>query len=78
MERRTIKRSNWELGSAWVPVVPKGFWVAIQINGVGKGLVTPSTVTLRSSMASRRADCVLGEVRLISSASSRLHIAAPS
>ena len=36
-----------------------------------------STVTFRSSMTSSSADCVLGEVRLISSARSRLHITLP-
>ena len=46
-----------------------GFSVAITTNGVGNMCVTPSTVTCRSSMGSRSADCVRGVVRLISSTS---------
>jgi hypothetical protein len=38
------------------------------MKGWGAGRRTPSTVTWASSMTSRRADCVLGDARLISSA----------
>ena len=44
-----------------------GFWVATTTNGRGTRWATPSTVTRRSSITSSSADCVLGEVRLISS-----------
>ena len=54
-----------------------GFSVASTIKGFGRGRVTPSTVTCNSSIASSRADWVLLEVRLISSASNRLVIMAP-
>ncbi len=47
-----------------------GFWVAMTMNGGPSGYVRPSTVTWPSSMASSSADCVLGDARLISSASS--------
>src|SRR5690606_27684028 len=40
--------------------------------GRGSGRVAPATVTARSCIASRSADCVLGEARLTSSASTRL------
>ncbi len=42
------------------------------MNGSGNGRGLPSTLTWRSSIASSSAACVLGGVRLISSASSRL------
>ena len=42
------------------------------MNGGARLYVVPSTVTWCSSMASRRADCVLGDARLISSARTRL------
>ena len=71
------KRSSWELGRSWVPAEPTGFWVASTAKGRGRGWVTRSTVTWPSSMASSRADWVLLEVRLISSASRRLVIMAP-
>ncbi len=41
------------------------------MNGSGSGRASPSTLTCRSSIASSSAACVLGGVRLISSASSR-------
>ncbi len=47
-------------------------------NGVGRAWVLPSTVMVCSSMTSSKADWVLGEVRLISSASSSWQLAAPS
>ena len=49
-----------------------GFWVASTMNGGVSWWVVPSTVTWRSAMASSRADWVLGEARLISSASTTL------
>ena len=49
------------------------------ITGFSSGYVRPSTVICRSSIASSSADCVLLEVRLISSPRSRLaRVAAPS
>ena len=75
---RIINRSNCDSGSECVPIEPKGFCVAITIYGSGRSLVIPSTVICPSSIASRSADCVFGDVRLISSASKRFVIAAPS
>ena len=49
----------------------------LQINGSSSFLVTPSTVTCFSSIASRSAACVLLDVRLISSASRRFVMIAP-
>ncbi len=49
-----------------------GFWVARTKNGDGSGWVSPITVTRCSCMASKSADCVFGEARLISSASMML------
>ena len=72
-----MNRSSWDSGSGCVPEEPAGFWVAITRNGCGTARVTPSTVMLFSSMTSRRADWVLLDARLISSARKRLHIAAP-
>ena len=46
-----------------------GFWVATTMKGLPTGWGTPSTVTRPSSITSSRADCVFGEARLISSAS---------
>jgi hypothetical protein len=46
--------------------------VASTRNGRGRSRVTPSTDTRRSAMASRRADCVFGVARLISSDSRTL------
>src|SRR5262245_21506115 len=54
-----------------------GFWVAITMNGSGSGWATPSEVTWRSSIDSSSAACVLGGVRLISSASSTLVTTGP-
>ena len=70
-------RSSWDWGNSWVPAEPTGFWVAMTRKGDGTGLVTPSTVTLPSSITSRSAAWVLGEVRLISSARRILHMTAP-
>ncbi len=66
------KRSSWASGRGYVPSYSTGFWVAATRNGSGSGRGVPSTVTWRSSMASSRDDWVLGGVRLISSARSRL------
>ncbi len=46
-----------------------GFCVATTMDGGGIPCPTPSTVTCCSSITSSRADCVLGEARLISSPS---------
>ena len=54
-----------------MPACSIGFWVAITMNGCGTSCETPSTVTRPSSITSSRADWVLGEARLISSASTR-------
>lgn len=55
-----------------------GFWVARTKKGCGRAWVSPITVTRRSCMASSRADWVLGEARLISSASMMLAKTGPS
>ena len=52
-----------------MPACSMGFWVATTMNGEPTGWGTPSTVTRPSSMTSSSADCVFGEARLISSAS---------
>ena len=49
-----------------------GFWVAMTMNGAAMACVTLSMVAWRSSMHSSRLACVLGEARLISSASTML------
>ncbi len=54
-----------------------GFCVAMTMNGWPTGWVTPSTVTWLSSMTSSSADCVFGEARLISSASTTLEKIGP-
>ena len=77
MLTRMRKRSSCEFGSSIVPAEPTGFCVASTMNGCGRSYVLPSTLTRRSSIASRSADCVLLDVRLISSASSRFVITAP-
>ena len=55
-----------------------GFCVAMTKNGWGRLYVFPSTVTCRSSMLSRRLDCVLGMVRFISSARSTWVMTGPA
>ena len=77
MTTHTVKRSNWDCGSICVPAAPTGFSVAITVKGAGTGWVTPSTVTVPSSMTSNSADWVRLEVRLISSPKNRLHITLP-
>ena len=65
----TRKRSFWASGSGKVPSCSTGFCVAITKNGSGSMRVSPSVVTCPSSIASSSAAWVLGEARLISSAS---------
>src|SRR5262245_47017595 len=65
-----MKRSSWASGSGYVPSCSIGFCVARTKKSRGRGWLWPSTVTVRSCMASSSAACVLGGVRLISSASS--------
>jgi hypothetical protein len=69
MEVLTRKRSSWASGSLYVPACSMGFWVAITRKGLPTSCAWPSTVTRDSSMTSSSADCVFGEARLISSAS---------
>ena len=66
------KRSSWASGSGYVPSYSIGFCVATTRNGSGSGRLAPSTETWPSCIASSSAACVLGGVRLISSASTRL------
>src|SRR5574343_1249421 len=67
---RIRKRSSCASGKALVDNWSTGFCVAITKKGVGSARVAPSLDTCRSSIASSSADCVFGEARLISSASS--------
>ncbi len=67
-ENRSVKRSSCASGNGNVHSISIGFSVAITNKGDGRLAVTPSTVTWRSPIASKRADCVRGEARLISSA----------
>src|ERR1700730_304099 len=59
-----MKRSSCASGSGKVPAYSIGFWVAMTTKGWGRGLVSPSTVTWRSSIASSRAAWGLGVARL--------------
>ena len=77
MRRRSRNRSTCASGSGKVPLSSTGFCVASIMNGLGRGCVTPSTVTPRSSIASRKADCVRGVARLISSARTMLANSGP-
>ena len=74
---QVMNRSSCDSGRSCVPALPLGFCVAMTTNGCGTFRLTPSTVTLPSSITSRSADCVFGEVRLISSARNRLHMIVP-
>ncbi len=65
-------RSSWFSGRKYVPSNSYGFCVATTMNGWGSGITCPSTDTVDSFIASSRADCVRGVVRLISSASTML------
>ena len=62
--------SSWASGSGYVPSSSMGFCVAITKKGLSRRWVSPSMVTWRSSMHSRRLLCTLGGLRFISSASS--------
>ncbi len=64
-----MKRSSCASGSGYVPSSSIGFCVAKTKNGSSREYVRPCTVTRCSCIASSSADCVLGGVRLISSAS---------
>ena len=72
-----MNRSSWASGRGYVPSCSMGFCVAMTMNGVPRWYVTVSTVTCRSSMDSRRADCVFGDALLISSARTMLAKIAP-
>ena len=52
-----------------MPSYSIGLSVASRKNGLGSSIVTPSTVTWPSAIASSSADCVFGVARLISSTS---------
>ena len=71
MSTLNMKRSSCASGSGYVPSSSIGFCVASTKNGDGSGRVSPNVVTRRSCIASSSADCVFGDARLISSASSR-------
>ena len=73
-----MKRSICASGSAYVPSVSIGFWVAMTRNGSGTKCVSPPIVTWRSCMTSSSALCTLAGARLISSASSRCANTGPS
>ena len=60
-----------------MPAASKGFWVAITMKGSGRGKVSPSMLTCRSSIDSRRADCAFGDALFSSSASSTLEKTGP-
>ena len=75
---RTPKRSSWASGNGYVPWNSTGFCVARTMKGDGRGRVTPSVETCCSLIASRSADCVRGEARLISSARSTFAKIGPS
>ena len=66
-----MKRSSCASGSSKVPDCSTGFCVAMTRNGVGRRMVWPPRVTLRSCMASSIAPCTFGAARLISSARRR-------
>ncbi len=63
-----MNRSSCASGSGNVPSYSMGFCVAMTMNGSGSSSVSPLRVTWYSCIASSRADCVLGEALLISSA----------
>ena len=65
-----MKRSSCASGRGKVPSSSTGFCVASTRKGSGRAIVSPSTVTWRSCMASSRADWVRGVARFISSAKS--------
>src|SRR5229473_2098001 len=67
-----MKRSSCASGKGYVPSCSMGFCVAKTRNGSSNGYVRPPAVTRCSCMAWSSAACVLGGVRLISSAKSTL------
>ncbi len=67
-----MKRSSCASGSGYVPSYSIGFCVATIMKGGTIRWATLSMVACPSSMHSSRLDCVLGEARLISSASTTL------
>ena len=67
-----MNRSICASGSAYVPSVSIGFWVASTRNGLGTLNVSRPIVTCRSCMTSSSALWTLAGARLISSASRRL------
>ena len=69
-DKRTKNRSICASGSGNTPWNSTGFSVASTMNSFGSAWRSPSSDTWRSSIASRRALCVRGEARLISSANS--------
>ena len=73
-----MNRSTWASGSAYVPSVSIGFWVAMTRNGSGTLWVSRPIVTWRSCMTSSRALWTLAGARLISSARSRFVKTGPS
>ncbi len=77
MRRQRRKRSTCASGRGNVPFSSTGFCVASTMNGRGSPCVVPSTVTPRSSMASRKADWARGVARLISSARTMLANSGP-
>ena len=68
----SMNRSSWASGSGYVPSCSIGFWVAMTKKGDSRSKVFEPAVTWYSCMACRRAACVLGGVRLISSARTML------
>src|SRR5438445_13301779 len=73
-----MNRSSCASGSGYVPSCSIGFCVAMVKNGFGSLYVDCPAVTSRSCMACSSAACVLGGVRLISSASRILVKIGPS
>jgi hypothetical protein len=73
-----MNRSTCASGSAYVPSVSMGFWVARTRNGSGTLNVSRPIVTWCSCITSSSALCTLAGARLISSASSRLVKTGPS
>ena len=61
-----------------MPSYSTGFCVANTVKFAGRSWFSPSMVTWRSFIASSRDDWTLGEVRLISSASTKLENTGPA
>ena len=77
MDSFIMNLSSCDSGRGYVPAISTGFWVPMTIKGSGTAMSIPSIVTLCSSMTSRRADWVLGEVLLSSSARTILFATGP-